>query len=280
MVRGLRDPKETKSTARRKAPVAASDDDAAPAMAVPPDHPDAELLAFETQYREAPKAAVDAEEACDKETGRAADKRWNVALDAIATLPAHTADGVAVKVRRLLEGIRDGITDFDEKIARTALEALARLGGKQAVAPPQAPDAVAQSGRQLVRAWAALDANDRQQFKCEREGPERRHLEREAQVLEARKEALQGMAAFTQATSLEGALVQVALAHGLADSVGACGAADCDTCKSDLRHISAALHSAASVLERVGGIDRSEFGVETYMGTPMKLPTSPAGEAP
>ncbi len=151
---------------------------------------------------------------------------------------------------------------------------------KTARAPREAPDHVAEWGRTLVQAWNALNANDRQQFKCDREGPERRRLQREERALSARKEAIQGMVAFTQATSLEGALVQVALAHGLADSVGACGDAECDTCKSDLKHISAALHSAANIIERVGGIDRREFGVETYMSSKIELPASPAGEAP
>ncbi len=277
MIKGLRDPKDTRPTARHETPDAASGA-AATAVAVPPEHPDAELLALDAQYREAPRAAMAAEEAGDKAAQQAADKRFNEALEGIATLPAHTADGVAVKVRHLLEGIRDGITDFDEKIAITALVALARLGGKQAVAPPQAPDAVAQSGRDLVQAWAALDANDDQRRKCDDDGPERRHVEREEQVLSARKEAIQGMVAFTQATSLEGALCQVALAHGLADSIGACGDAECHTCKSDLKHISAALHSAANIIERVGGIDRREFGVETYMSSKIELPLPPAGD--
>ena len=128
--------------------------------------------------------------------------------------------------------------------------------GADAATAPQSAGPVAEWGRQLVRAWAALDANNDQRRKCDDDGAEQRHVEREEQVLIARKEAIQGMVAFTQATSLEGALCQVALAHGLADSIGACGDAECHTCKSDLKHISAALHSAANIIDRImnGGV--------------------------
>ena len=48
-------------------------------------------------------------------------------LKRIATTPATTVQGVAVKVRRLQEGIEMGASEFEQEMARTALEALERL---------------------------------------------------------------------------------------------------------------------------------------------------------
>ena len=42
-------------------------------------------------------------------------------------MPATTVQGVAVKVRRLEEGIDAGASEFEPDLARTAIEALDRL---------------------------------------------------------------------------------------------------------------------------------------------------------
>ncbi len=128
MNRGLKYPQDTKPTARRKASIVADGADAATVVTVPSDHPDAKLFALVAEYRKATEAWGAAEEAGDKAAERDANERERAALRGMAALPAHTADGIELKLRHLLEAIRDGTTDFDEKIAITALVALARLG--------------------------------------------------------------------------------------------------------------------------------------------------------
>ena len=63
----------------------------------------------------------------DKELTKA-DARWDALLKRIATTPATTLQGVAVKVRRLEEGTESGATVYEPDLARTAIEALERLG--------------------------------------------------------------------------------------------------------------------------------------------------------
>ena len=112
-------------------------DDAATAVAVPPDHPDAELFTLVAEYHKAAEAGGAAREAGDKAAERDANERERAALRGLAALPAHTPDGIALKFHHLLEAIRDGTTDFDEKITITAFEDLARLGRQ---ATPEAGD--------------------------------------------------------------------------------------------------------------------------------------------
>ena len=132
MARGLRDPK---ATVKREVPIVAGGADAATVVTVPSDHPDAELFTLVAEYRKAMEAWGAA--AGDKAAERDAGEREDAALRGMAALPAHTPDGIALKFRHLLEAIRDGTTDFDEKIAITALEDLARLGRQ---ATPEAGD--------------------------------------------------------------------------------------------------------------------------------------------
>ena len=138
-------------------------------------------------------------------------------------------------------------------------------------------DPVAVSGRELIKVWAALDANDEQQPQHDEGSPERRRLEQEHKILWTRRDALEGAVALTQAISLEGALIQIALAHGLADAVRASDDTG-ESRENDLRKISAALHSAASVLEDAAGCDLAELGFDIYMGN--SVPPPPTGEAP
>lgn len=244
-----------------------------------PDHPDVEILALEAKLDEADQAGRVAAEASDEEAEKAANERWREALRQIAALPACTVDGVAVKARRLIEVIEHGPTEFDEQVARTALADLERLSGKQAVIPPQASDAVAAWGRALARNWEALIAADEKMVgHKDKPSPEHWRLERAFELLGERKEAFHGMIALSQATSLEGVLVQVILAHGMADAVGACGDAQCDQCKDDLKRISAALHSAINVIEKAAACDRAEFHGEAYLGPRVDLPVPPTGD--
>ena len=57
-------------------------------------------------------------------------EQWHKAMKNIATTPATTFAGLAVKLRILVEGFRVGRTDFDEAIAQSALADAERLAGK------------------------------------------------------------------------------------------------------------------------------------------------------
>ena len=92
------------------------------------DHPDAELLALEAEFHKIEDAGLAADEAGDEQAEQAVKERWNEVVGRIAAVPAHTADGVAVKVRFLLLSATEGDTPYDKQLGTTALEALARLG--------------------------------------------------------------------------------------------------------------------------------------------------------
>ena len=52
---------------------------------------------------------------------------WRAAMKSIATTPATTAAGLAVKLRLLVEGLEMGESDYDREIARGALKDAERL---------------------------------------------------------------------------------------------------------------------------------------------------------
>ena len=52
---------------------------------------------------------------------------WRAAMRSIATTPATTAAGLAVKLRLLVEGLETGESDYDREIARGALKDAERL---------------------------------------------------------------------------------------------------------------------------------------------------------
>lgn len=140
-------------------------------------------------------------------------------------------------------------------------------------------DPVAAWGRALASNWEALSAADEKMVAHkDKAGPEHWRLKRAFELLGERKEAFHGIIALSQATSLKGVLVQVILAHGMADAVGACGDSQCDQCKDDLKRISGALHSAINVIEKATGCDRSEFHGEAYLGPRVDLPLPPTGD--
>ena len=123
-------------------------------------------------------------------------------------------------------------------------------------------DMVAQAGRDLRQLWAVMNDIDRRQFGLETDSPEYVRLERESHVVWRRKEAIEITLATTEATTLEGAMVQIMLADTLMDIL--CSSTGCDL--EEFRERSAGLlSSAVRVIEAVTGSDRDEYGGETYM---------------
>ncbi len=71
------------------------------------------------------------------------------------------------------------------------------------------------------------------------------------------------MAAEVPASTLEGAMVQIMLAHAAADLME--GDRDDGTAAVQMRTISKLLYSALVVIETVAGVPREELGGEAYM---------------
>ncbi len=76
-----------------------------------------------------------------------------------------------------------------------------------------------------------------------------------------RRYALETMAAEIQAGSLEGAMIQIMLAHAEADLMAASTE---ESNEAQMRTISRLLYSALTVLERAAGVSREELG-QAYM---------------
>ena len=64
------------------------------------------------------------------EADAAAEARWRAVMKSIATTPATTAAGLAVKLRFIVEGFADGNTAYDQEIAQGALKDVERLIGE------------------------------------------------------------------------------------------------------------------------------------------------------
>ena len=64
------------------------------------------------------------------EANEAARARWHAVMKSIATTPATTAAGLAVKLRFIVEGFADGNTAYDQEIAQGALQDAERLAGE------------------------------------------------------------------------------------------------------------------------------------------------------
>ena len=96
-----------------------------PAMA---DNPDAELLALEGELVRAIDAFNAAGNISDEEFNRRG--AYTSALESrIAEMPAKTADGVAVKLRRLRYIINDDDGMWTNELMETSIAALERLAG-------------------------------------------------------------------------------------------------------------------------------------------------------
>ncbi len=70
------------------------------------------------------------------------------------------------------------------------------------------------------------------------------------------------MAAEVQASSLEGAMVQIMLAHAEADVMAASTE---ESNEAQMRTISKLLYSVLTALERLAGVPREELGGEAYL---------------
>ena len=129
-----------------------------------------------------------------------------------------------------------------------------------AAAPTTASDPVAKIGRDLATNWHQTWRIDEEPQPAA--ALHRHRLDRLEMHLSDRRYALEAMAAEIQASSLEGAMVQLMLAHSQADLIAADGKESMD---AEMRTVSKLLHSALSVLERVTGTPREELGGEVYM---------------
>ena len=123
-------------------------------------------------------------------------------------------------------------------------------------------DPVAQIGRDLATIWRQVWRNDDERVSAEAHSPESTRLERLEFHLADRREALEAMAAEIQAGSLEGAMVQIMLAHAEADMMAASTE---ESSEAQMRTISKLLHSALVAIEQAAGVPREELGGEAYL---------------
>jgi len=129
-----------------------------------------------------------------------------------------------------------------------------------AAATSSASDPVAQIGRDLASNWRQTWRIDEEPQPAD--AVQWHRLNRLEMHLSDRRYALEAMAAEIQASSLEGAMVQLMLAHSQADLIAADGKESMD---AEMRTVSKLLHSALAVLERVSNVPREELGGEAYM---------------
>ena len=120
----------------------------------------------------------------------------------------------------------------------------------------RASDPVAQIGRDLATSWRHSRRIDEERPSIEDHGT-RAHIERQEFHLADRRAALEAMGAEIQASSLEGAMVQIMLALEVADLMA--GSAE------DMRTISKLLYSVLAMIEQSAGVPREELGGEAYM---------------
>ncbi len=73
--------------------------------------------------------------------------------------------------------------------------------------------------------------------------------------------SVEAMAAEIPASSLEGAMVQIMLAHAVADIM----ASTDETTVADMRTVSKLLYSALATIEQAAGVPREEVAGEAYM---------------
>lgn len=125
-----------------------------------------------------------------------------------------------------------------------------------------ASDPVAQIGRDLASIWHQIWRNDEEQPSADTPCAQRTRLGRLEYHLADRREALEAMAAEIQAGSLEGAMVQIMLAHAEADLMAASTE---ESSEQQMRTISKLLYSALAALERQAGVPREEVAGEAYM---------------
>ncbi len=121
-------------------------------------------------------------------------------------------------------------------------------------------DIVVEYGRQI--AWLSNEINRLDEQMVGLSGTEKMEAKRTFDLMMDRRYALDTMVAETQATSLKGAIVQVMVASVTCAIVG-----DYEGYRQAEaeRMVDKLLYSIVGVLEAHTGVDRVEFGVESYM---------------
>ena len=127
---------------------------------------------------------------------------------------------------------------------------------------PSASDPVAQIGRDLAAVWRLIEWNDENRLPSDAPAVEKNRFERLDSCLSDRWSALEAMAAEIQAGSLEGAMIQIMLAHAEADVMAASTEESND---AQMRTIGKLLYSVLAVIEQAAGVRREELGGEHYM---------------
>jgi hypothetical protein len=124
---------------------------------------------------------------------------------------------------------------------------------------------VAEMGREIAALWRAFGANEDRSLEL-KEGAEHDRLERANAVIVDRRDALEELAAFTLARSLQGAMLQVALANEEADAISSYREEGyATTVEEHGRRLNAALHSVVRLLEQLSGVSRQTVGAENYI---------------
>ena len=136
-------------------------------------------------------------------------------------------------------------------------------------------DPVARIGRDLATIWRQVWRNDDEQANAVAHTPESTRLVHLDVHLADRRAALEAMAAEIQASSLEGAMVQIMLAHAAADIIAASTE---ETAEQDMRTVSKLLYSALAALEQTTGVPREELDGEAYLTRDLDLHAMVAGE--
>ena len=125
-----------------------------------------------------------------------------------------------------------------------------------------ASDPVAQIGRDLAAVWRLVEWNDENRLPADAPAEQKNRFSRLDFYLSDRGEALEAMAAEIQAGSLEGAMIQIMLAHAEADLMAASTE---ESNEAQMRTISKLLYSALAAIEQVAGVPREEVGGDHYM---------------
>jgi uncharacterized protein (DUF1778 family) len=125
-----------------------------------------------------------------------------------------------------------------------------------------ASDPVAQIGRDLAANWHQTWRNDEEGTVAEAHSPEATRQDRLEMYLSDQRYALEAMAAQIQAGSLEGAMVQIMLAHAEADVMAASTE---ESSEASMRTISKLLYSALAAIEQATGVPREEVAGEAYL---------------
>ena len=114
----------------------------------------------------------------------------------------------------------------------------------------------------MAAVWRLIEWNDENRLPSDAPAVEKNRFERLDSCLSDRWSALEAMAAEIQAGSLEGAMIQIMLAHAEADVMAASTEESND---AQMRTIGKLLYSVLAVIEQAAGVRREELGGEHYM---------------